>query len=87
MQAITIFDRVLEEVKLIPKEKLPEFLEVIHSFRAELQSSTTDSNRTDSFAGCWRDMPDDLYNEFTAEITERRQAAFSGRRDRETLID
>jgi hypothetical protein len=30
------------------------------------------------FAGCWRDMPDDVYAEFIQEIAARRQAAFPG---------
>jgi len=87
MKTSTVLDKVLEEVKLIPTEKLPEILDVIHYFRVGLQFSNTRSNRTASFAGCWRDMPDDLYDEFVNEITERRQVAFSRRRDREALID
>jgi hypothetical protein len=27
-----------------------------------------------AFAGCWKDMPDDMFNDFTAEVRQRRQA-------------
>lgn len=87
MKTITLLDRVLEEVRLIPREKLPEILDIVHYFRVGLQSSRAKSNRATSFAGCWRDMPDDIYSEFVNEITERRKAAFSWRRDREALVD
>ena len=87
MKTITVLERVLEEIKLIPTEKLPEILDIVHYFRIGLQFSSANSNRTANFAGCWRDMPDDLYSEFVTEITDRRQAAFSWRRDREARAD
>jgi hypothetical protein len=36
------------------------------------------------FAGSWEDMPPELFAEFLAEIDERRQLAFSRRREGET---
>ncbi len=80
----TVLDKVVEEVKLIPTEKLPEILDIIHYFRVGVQASNAKKNRTKNFAGCWRDMPDDLYHEFIHEIILRRRTAFSRRQSPRT---
>jgi hypothetical protein len=86
MKTTRVRKKVLEEIKLIPEEKLPEILNFIHHVRQDVQLSNIKSNRKESFAGCWRDMPDEVYNEFVSEITQRRQAAFSRRRNGESGI-
>lgn len=86
MKAITVREKVLEEIKSIPEEKLPEIFDFIHSFRLNTQLSIAKSDQAMSFAGCWQDMPDEVYDEFITEISQRRQAAFSRRRNREAGI-
>jgi len=39
------------------------------------------------FAGCWEDMPDQEFENFSEGIAERRKRAFSGRRECETFTD
>ncbi len=69
----------------IPEEKLPELLDLIHDYRVGLQPPENKSAKR--YAGCWEDMPDDVYQDFTNEITLRRSQAFSRRRDREAGLD
>ncbi len=75
-------DKILKEVEHIPEEKLPELLDLIHDYRVGLQPPENKSAKR--YAGCWKDMPDDVYQDFTKEIAQRRNQAFSRRRDRET---
>lgn len=82
----TVREKVLEEIKLLPDEKLPAVLNFILSFQLGRQLSNRKPDRVTSFAGSWRDMPEEFYNEFIGEITTRRQIAFSRRRNRETDI-
>lgn len=86
MKANTMREKVLEEIKSLPEEKLPEILKFIRSFRLGMQRANARPERVTSFAGSWRDMPDEMYDDFINDITKRRQAAFSGRRHRETDI-
>jgi len=85
-KANTVREKVLEEIKSLPEEKLPEILNFIHSFRLGRQLSNAKADRVTSFAGSWRDLPDEIYNEFINDIAKRRQAAFSRRRNREADI-
>jgi hypothetical protein len=39
------------------------------------------------FAGCWEDMPEEEFENFSEEIAERRKRAFSERREYETFTD
>jgi len=39
------------------------------------------------FAGCWEDMPDEDFENFLKDITERRKKASSGRRKSESFTD
>ncbi len=38
------------------------------------------------FAGCWNDMPEEVFDEFISDIVHRRKQAFSGRRSDEKSI-
>lgn len=86
MKANTVRELVLEEIRLLPEEELPAILSFIHSFRSGSQILNKRSNQVMRFAGSWRDLPEETYNEFIGDIAKRRQAAFSRRRDRETDI-
>ena len=81
-----IRDKVMEEIKLIPEHKLSEGYDFIHYFRIGLQKSKVNINQIMQFAGCWKDMSEDLFNDFLEEISKRRSQAFAGRRDGEASI-
>jgi len=76
----------MEEIKLIPEHKLSEGYDFIHYFRIGLQKSKVNINQIMQFAGCWKDMSEDLFNDFLEEISKRRSQAFAGRRDGEASI-
>ncbi|MBI5893408.1 MAG: hypothetical protein HZB79_07140 [Deltaproteobacteria bacterium] len=78
--------RVIDEIKRIPENKLPEVYDFLHFFRLGLQKSKGGVEETMKFAGCWDDMPDKIFNDFLDEIRQRRDAAFSRRRRSEARI-
>ena len=86
MEKTIIRDRVMEEIKLIPEHKLSEVYDFIHYFRIGLQKSKGNMGQIMKFAGCWKDMPEEVFNEFLAEIRERRKQAFTRRRSSEAGI-
>lgn len=86
MEESIIRDRVMEEIKLIPEHKLSEVYDFIHYFRIGLQKSKGNMDQIMKFAGCWKDMPEEVFNKFLAEICERRKQAFTRRRSSEAGI-
>jgi hypothetical protein len=86
MKTSTIRKKVVEEVNQIPEEKLPQILDLIHHFRIGLQLAKKKDHRITSYAGCWKDMPEEVYREFVNEISQRRHTAFSRRRNSEADI-
>ncbi len=86
MQIFEIQNRIIGEISLIPKNKLTELFDFIHFFRLGLETAN-DSEDIMQFAGCWQDMTDKEFDEFSEEIRERRLCAFSGRNRFETVID
>ncbi|PKP58997.1 MAG: hypothetical protein CVT88_06440, partial [Candidatus Altiarchaeales archaeon HGW-Altiarchaeales-1] len=72
-------EKVMNEICLIPLEKLNAVYDIIHFFRVGLERSKSDTNKILEFAGCWKDMPDEKFNSFTKEIGERRKQAFLSR--------
>ena len=78
-----IRDKVIEELKLIPEYKLSEIYDFIHYFRIGLQESKGNIDKIMEFAGCWKEMSENLFNEFLEEIRQRRNLAFSRRRNDE----
>jgi hypothetical protein len=88
MTPLLIKSKVLQEIDLIPEDKLADLYNFIHYFRLGLErSQITGSKRILAFAGCWKDMPDEIFTDFTAEITERRRQAFTRRRRNEGSAD
>ncbi len=79
--------RVLQEIELIPEDKLADLYNFIHYFRLGIELSSGGSQQTMSFAGSWRDMPDEDFDDFTREIAERRRQAFSRRRSGKDSTD
>jgi len=86
METSIIRDKLLEEIKLIPEHKLSELYDFIHYFRLSLQNSKENRDQIIKFAGCWKDMPKEIFNEFSKEIAQRRKQAFSRRRGDEASI-
>lgn len=85
MTSILIKSKVLQEIDLIPDDKLTDIYNFIHYFRLGLENSqATKPKPVLAFAGCWQDMPDDMFNDFTAEIKQRRHHAFTRRRGNES---
>ena len=64
-------DDIINEIELIPENRLAEIYDLIHYFRIGLEISEEKTQSIMEFAGCWRDMPDDLFESFAGEITER----------------
>lgn len=78
-----IRDKLMDEVKLIPEHKLSEVYDFIHYFRIGLQQFKENMGQIIQimqFAGCWKDMPEEVFNEFLEEVGQRRKQAFSRRR-------
>jgi len=86
MTSLLIKSKVLQEIDLIPEDKLADLYNFIHYFRLGLEKSQpTESKSILAFAGCWKDMPDEMFNDFTTEITQRRHQAFIRRRGDEGI--
>ena len=78
--------RILEEIEQIPENKLKEVYRLVHNYRIEQEETESDTEpftkSVMQYAGAWKDMPDEEFNEFLEEIRTRRRKAFSSRRDR-----
>lgn len=82
-----IQEKVVDEIRRIPKDRLPELYDVIHFFRLGLETGRQDKEDIMRFAGCWKDMTDKEFHDFSNNMAERRRKAFSGRMDHDSLID
>ncbi|HEX6385591.1 MAG TPA: hypothetical protein VF177_13050 [Anaerolineae bacterium] len=80
-------EEIFEEINLIPEDKLPEVYAILHYFRLGLEASRSGKQSVMQYAGCWQDMPAEMYAQFTQEIASRRQDAFSRRRAGGTKFD
>ena len=78
--------KVIQEIRQIPEEKLPEVYTLLHFFRLGVETDKSEPQDIMKFAGCWQEMPDNEFESFLEEIQARRQRAFSGRISRETLV-
>ncbi|MBD1996941.1 hypothetical protein H6G00_09955 [Leptolyngbya sp. FACHB-541] len=77
-------NKVLQEIEHIPENRLVELYDVIHTFRLQAELGSSEPGSIMKFAGCWSDLPNEIYTEFLDDISLRRQQAFSRRRNRET---
>ena len=54
--------RVLQEIELIPEDKLADLYNFLHYFRLDLEKAhPAKRERILAFAGCWKDMPDGIF--------------------------
>ncbi len=67
MADIVSKDRLLEEINLIPEDKLGELFYFIHYFRLGLEKASGNKEQIMKFAGCWEDMNEDIFKEFSEE--------------------
>lgn len=86
MEVSEIQAKVIEEIRLVPKERLSELYDFIHFFRIGLETVVYEKDEIMRYAGCWQDMTDEEFQELSDEMIKRRRQKFS-RRARETNID
>lgn len=70
-------DKLINEISLLPEDKLGEVYNFIHYFR--LGTEKKNKNNILSFAGSWKDMDDEKFDDYLSDISERRNKAFSSR--------
>ncbi len=81
MDSSRLKDKVFEEIRLIPNDRLAELYDFIHFFRIGLESQNRSKDEQFmEFAGCWNDMTTKEFQEFSYEIADRRKSSFSRRR-------
>lgn len=82
MSEMVTKDKVLEEIDLLPEEKMGDVYNFIHHFRLGIERVKSDSVKsTLAFAGCWGDLSDDVFQEMMDDVEERRKNGFKRRRD------
>jgi hypothetical protein len=79
--------KILQELDLIPDNQLLELYQLLHDFRLRLEASKENQLAILSYAGCWRDLPDETFEFFLQEVAQRRQQAFTMRSYDETSRD
>lgn len=87
MDKTIIRDKLIKEVNLIPEYKLSEIYNIIHYFRIGLQISQHGETDILKFAGCWDELPEEVFNKFLNDVENRREKAFEGRRENERSIN
>ena len=87
MSQLEIREKVIEELRNIPDEKMENIYEFIRHIRTDPQNSRTNADTIMGFAGCWSDMPDNAYSDFIQELSDKRAQAFAGRRKNETGVN
>jgi hypothetical protein len=80
--------KVIQEIEAFPNDQLISLYKFIHYFRLGLEKEQKSPGEDImQFAGCWKDMSDEDFQDFLAEIEQRRHNAFTGRDNRETLTN
>ena len=72
-------DKLINEISLLPEDKLGEVYNFIHYFRLGAEKIKRSGNDILSFSGSWEDMDDEDFNDYLSGISDRRSKAFSGR--------
>ncbi len=88
MSSSILKNKLIQEINLIPMEKLSEVYDFIHYFRLGTEKERTQSpDDLLAYSGAWNEMDSDIFDDFMLEIKQRRRKAFSDRRHRETVAD
>jgi|GEM_PF-2182550 len=64
MDSSKLRERVLNEINLIPEDKLAQLYDFIHHFRLGIEGSSGNTPAIMQFAGCWDDMSEEMFAEF-----------------------
>ena len=81
MASPMIKDKIINEINLMPEDKLTEVYRYVHKFRlGEEKGKEEDLIDILSFSGSWKDMDDEVFDDFLSDIASRRNKAFSTRR-------
>ena len=86
MEYSTSKNKIIEEISLIPEDKLTELYNLIHHFRIGLKESENNVNEIMEFAGCWQDLSEEEFTNFSQEIEQRRQISSLRRFSDETMF-
>jgi hypothetical protein len=86
MENLISKNQIIEEISLIPDDKLNQLYDLIHNFRIELNQSENNLNKIMQFAGCWENMPEETFTGFCEDIEQRRQTSSSRRFTDETMF-
>ena len=84
MDVSSLKAKLLAEVQQVPENRLAALYDLIHHFRMAVDDTEFNTHATMNYAGCWSNLPDQVFDDFVADISSRRQQAFSGRRTDET---
>lgn len=88
MSSLLLKHKLQEEIDLIPEDKLADLYNFIHYFRLGAEKTQpANKDKILSFAGCWKDMDNQVFQDVFSEIAQRRTEAFSERRNNESSID
>lgn len=79
MTLSVIKDKLINEISLLPEDKLGEVYNFIHYFRLGTEKINKNDNKILSFSGSWKEMEDDKFDDYLSDISERRNNAFSSR--------
>ena len=63
-----IRNKIFRRISRVPKEKLKE----LDDFISKLEDSFGKKRKVLSFAGAWKDIDDDVFNELTDNLIENR---------------
>jgi hypothetical protein len=68
MKNLIAKNKIIEEISLIPDDKITELYNLIHNFRIGLNPSENNINDIMQFAGCWEEMSETDFTDFCEEI-------------------
>lgn len=77
--------QILEEISLIPIDRLTELYNLIHTFRTQATALEND-NDIMQFAGAWDNMITEDFDDFLQDIEARRQTSNTRRFTDENLF-
>lgn len=84
MNSSQIKDKVLQEIDLLPDDRLSDVYNFIHFFRLGIEKAEEAGVQSIlAFAGSWQEMPNEQFEEFTLGVERRRRQAFTWRREHE----
>lgn len=75
-------DKLINEINLLPEDKLTEVYNFIHYFRLGTEKTKQNKDNILSFSGAWENMND----EYLSDISERRSNTFSSRFKRNATL-